>query len=597
MATRNKARSKSIDYHYNLHLFFSFLKPYKLLSLGLLLVILFFESTSVVEKFLFKIIIDKGTAVVQGNIAADVFTNVLLVVAAVFVGVSVSRALLRWVHVHLLNILECAIIADLKRKFFNHLLYLSYRFHTTHKTGSLISRLVRGGRAMESMMDVMVFNIAPLIFQLLVVGGSLLYFDVATALIVVLMTILFIAYSYLVQRRQQKFTVAANDAEDREKANIADFLTNIDSIKFFGKEVSLIHRFVSITEQTKKAYSKHWNFYRHLDVGQILILALGTFSVVYFPLTSFLRGTTSLGTLVFIYMAYGNLTVPLYSFVRGMRDFYRVMADFESLFQYDKIENEIKDPADVKATAIQEGAIEFRKVTFRYHRRKLFSNFNLTIPKHHKVALVGHSGSGKTTLVRLLYRFYDLKKGQILIDGINIRDFPQESLRSELSIVPQECVLFDDTIYNNIAFSQPRSSRRQVWKAMKFAQLDTVVKTFPQQENTIVGERGIRLSGGEKQRVSIARAILADKKVLVLDEATSSLDSQTEHEIQKDLARLMRGRTTIIIAHRLSTIMQADTIVVMERGKIVQTGTHAQLITQPGKYKKLWQLQRGGYLV
>jgi len=209
---------------------------------------------------------------------------------------------------------------------------------------------------------------------------------------------------------------------------------------------------------------------------------------------------------------------------------------------------------------------------------------------------VGHSGSGKSTLIKLLYRFYDVNEGRILIDCKDIGEFKQESLRNEMAVVPQECVLFNDTLYNNIAFSKPNATKQEVMKAIRFAQLDRVVKTFPNKENTIVGERGIKLSGGEKQRVSIARAILADKKILVLDEATSSLDSQTEHEIQEDLKELMEGRTTIIIAHRLSTIMIADMIIVMDRGKIVQQGTHAELISQPGLYKKLWTMQKGGYI-
>jgi len=210
--------------------------------------------------------------------------------------------------------------------------------------------------------------------------------------------------------------------------------------------------------------------------------------------------------------------------------------------------------------------------------------------------LVGPSGSGKTTLVKLLYRFYDVDSGSILIDGRDIRDFKQESLRSELSIVPQECILFDDTIYNNLIFSNPKASRQNVFKAIKFAQLDKIINKFPKKENTIVGERGVKLSGGEKQRVSIARALLANKKVLVLDEATSSLDSKTEHDIQKDLPKLMRGRTSVIIAHRLSTIMNADMIIVVDKEKVVQKGKHSDLIKNKGMYRRLWNLQRGGYI-
>jgi len=317
---------------------------------------------------------------------------------------------------------------------------------------------------------------------------------------------------------------------------------------------------------------------------------------MYFPVMQFLDGELSLGTLTFIFTVYGNLVGPLFGFVHGIRNYYRAMVDFEDLFHYGKIKNDIKDAKGAKKLKIGRGIISFENLDFGYGRKKLFEGFNLDINSNQKVALVGHSGCGKSSLIKLLYRLFDVTGGRITIDGKNINDVRQESLRSELSIVPQEAVLFDDTIYNNIAFSNPRASRDQVFKAIKFAQLDTIIHEFPKKENTIVGERGVRLSGGEKQRVSIARAILANKKILVLDEATSALDSETEHEIQKDLEKLMVGRTSIIIAHRLSTIMKADKIVVMEKGKIVQSGTHNELIKKTGSYKKLWHLQKGGYI-
>jgi ATP-binding cassette subfamily B protein len=304
-----------------------------------------------------------------------------------------------------------------------------------------------------------------------------------------------------------------------------------------------------------------------------------------------------IGTIVFIYAVYGDLMGPLFGFVHGMRNYYRAMADFESLFQYGKIRNDIKERLGAKKLKIKKGEVEFRDVNFGYNKKqKLLNNFSLKINKNEKVAFVGHSGSGKSTLVKLLYRLYDVNKGAIFIDNENIKNVKQESLRSELSIVPQECILFDDTIYNNVAFSNPTASKKEVIAAMKFAQLYRVVETFPQKEKTIVGERGIKLSGGEKQRVSIARAILANKKILILDEATSALDSETEFEIQRDLEKLMIGRTSLIIAHRLSTIMKADKIIVLDKGKIVQIGNHEELIKKPGKYRKLWRLQKGGYI-
>lgn len=272
------------------------------------------------------------------------------------------------------------------------------------------------------------------------------------------------------------------------------------------------------------------------------------------------------------------------------------MSEFESLFKYGKIDQEVKDAPNAKRIRIKEGKIDFRDVTFAYKNRKILDKFTLEVPKNKKVALVGPSGAGKSTIVKLLYRFYEPNQGSILIDGKDIRRFKQEPLRGELSIVPQECVLFDDSIYNNIAFSNPKANRKEVFRAIKFAQLDKIIKKFSNKEHTIVGERGVKLSGGEKQRVSIARAILANKKILVLDEATSSLDSETEHEIQRDLFKLMEGRTSIIIAHRLSTIMRADIIIVIDKGRIVQKGTHDDLIKKDGLYKKLWELQKGGYI-
>lgn len=304
----------------------------------------------------------------------------------------------------------------------------------------------------------------------------------------------------------------------------------------------------------------------------------------------------SIGDLIFIFTLFTNFFGPLFGFVQGMRNFYRAMADFEALFYYRKIKNAIPDKENAKTLKVKKGIIEFNKVSFSYKRRKIVPYFNLKIKQNEKVALIGPSGGGKSTLVKLLYRLYDLDDGKITIDGKDITSFKQESLRSELSIVPQECILFDDTIYNNIAFSNPQATREQVMKAIKFAQLDKIILNFPDKEHTIVGERGVKLSGGEKQRVSIARALLADKKILVLDEATSALDSATEHEIQKDLEKLMRGRTSIMIAHRLSTIMKADTIIVLDKGKIIQKGSHKQLIKQKGLYKKLWNLQKGGYI-
>jgi len=589
-------RKKKIDLKYNLSVYFSFLKKYKWLFFLLLFIVLLTEMSHIIDKFLFKIVIDKGTEFASGELLRNAFIQILMIVAVVFISLTVFKFLIHWIQIHLNNRLSANLIIDLKQRFFNHIITLSHNFHTTHKTGSLISRLVRGAGAVERMTDVLVFNIAPLIFSLIVVGSSLIYFSWVPAIVLFAVVTVFITYSLLIQVRQQRMNVVANKVEDVEKANISDIFTNIDSIKYFGKEFRIKNKFKKLSLNTKKAFLRAWDYYRWMDGGQTFILGIGTFFLIYFPIIDFLNGKLTLGTLVFIYTIYGNIFWPLFSFIHGVRNFYRATADFDALFQYGKIENEVKDKLGAENLKIRQGNIEFKNVWFGYGKRIIFGGLNLKIPKGKKIALVGHSGCGKTTLIKLLYRLYDVNSGSIEIDGKDIREFKKESLRSEMSIVPQECVLFDDTIYNNVAFSNPKASREEVMRAMKFAQLDKIIKNFPKKERTIVGERGVRLSGGEKQRVSIARAILANKKVLVLDEATSSLDSETEHEIQRDLEKLMEGRTSIIIAHRLSTIMKADKIVVMKKGKIVQMGGHNKLKKQEGEYRKLWKLQKGGYI-
>lgn len=591
----NAKKKEPIDFKYNLKTYWSFLKNYKMIFIALLVLSLFNESINVGTNFLYKTVIDNGTKLVEGSLAKEAFVVILLSAILIYSTLLVGKTIGKWFNVHLINLLDSGLIWDLKRRFFNHIVQLSHHFHTTHKTGSLISRLARGGGAVERMTDSIVFNFAPTIFQIVLVSITVSFFDWLSAIVIVSTSIIFVLYNILFQHLQKESRAKANMAEDIEKANIGDIFTNFESIKYFGKEAYIKNKFHKVTENTKKAMMKNWGYWRWVDSGQALILGLGTFLVLYFSLTKFLAGGMTIGTIVFIYGTYGALMGYMFGFIHGIRDFYRTIIDFNDLFQYAKIENEIKDKPNAKDLKIREGEINFDKVSFSYGKRGIFQNLKLKVKPNEKIALVGHSGSGKSTLVKLLFRFYDVD-GKITIDGKDIKDFKQESVRGEMSVVPQECVLFDDTVYNNVAFSNPKASKAKVMQAIKFAQLDKIIRKFPYKESTIVGERGVKLSGGEKQRVSIARAILADKKILVLDEATSSLDSETEHEIQKDLFELMEGRTTLIIAHRLSTIMRADRIIVMKEGKIVQTGKHSRLIKQPGEYRKLWRLQKGGYI-
>ncbi len=589
-------RDERINFRRNFRIYFSIIKHYKWYGLGLIFVIFFIQSVIVLEQYLFKVFIDKGTLFTNGTLPKEEFIHTLTLVAIIFITVHIIAIILKWIGVYLSSIFSASTMKELKERYFNHIMHLDHNFHVTHKTGSLISKLVRAGGAIEKLSDTFEFNFLPLIFQVGAVFFTLLYLDKQAGFILLGTMIAFITYSFIIQRKQESANIESNRADDYEKANIADFLTNIDSIKYFGKENFVSKRFEKITTRSRDAILKYWGYFRWMESGQRLILQTGTFFIILLPMLKFLNKEITLGTIAFIYTTYILMTGQLHSFVSGIRALYRSMADLQPLFAYGEIENAIKDKQGAQKLNIKHGEITFDHVGFKYHQRAIFKDFDLHIKKNEKIALVGHSGSGKSTLIKLLYRFYDVNQGAILIDGRDIREFKQESLRSELSIVPQECVLFDDTIYNNIAFSRPNARPEEVWRAIRLAQLNDLIKQLPLKENTVVGERGVKLSGGEKQRVSIARALLADKKILVLDEATSSLDSETEHEIQKALQTLMKGRTTIIIAHRLSTIMHADKIIVMKQGTIVQQGPHKQLIKQEGEYQKLWKLQKGGYI-
>ncbi len=589
-------KGEKIDFKHNFGEYLSYLKNYKLLIFFLVFIVLLNQIKQIVDKYIFKIIIDDGTSFSAGTLSLGDFSKVLSIIAVVYIVIFIVNSTLNWLRIHLINRLDVAVVYDLKQKYFRHILGLDYNFHTTHKTGSLISRLGRGASAIERLNDSFIFEFGPLVLEMIIAIIAFIYLDKVTALIIAVLVIVFISFSYLMQRRSEKSNILRNKSEDVEKGNVADFFTNIDSIRNYGKEDYIKSKFKALATKTKKRQLTSDDYYRIISAGQSFILTGGSIVLVYFSIIGFLKGQVTLGTLAFIYTTYLGLMGPMFGFVNGIRNFSRGMADIQELFEYGKFENEIKDKPNAEKLTIKKGEIEFRNVSFNYGRRGIFKNFNLKINPNEKVALVGHSGSGKTTLVKLIYRLYDVNSGEIAIDKKDIRDFKQESLRSELSIVPQECVLFDDTIFNNIKFSKPTASRQEVMDAIRFAQLDRIMKQFPNKENTIVGERGVKLSGGEKQRVSIARAILADKKVLILDEATSSLDSETEHEIQRDLKKLLEGRTSIIIAHRLSTIMNADKIIVMKDGKIVQMGKHQDLIRQSGEYRMLWNLQKGGYI-
>ncbi len=596
MAAIEVSDKEVIDFRYNFKVYFGFLSKYKGVCVFLILLAFVIQTLDLALNYTFKLIVDHATQFLHHTDDGGGLNTFLPKAFGVILAIPVARGWGRWQYLGSINRLESKLIADIKRHFFGHLLFLSHGFHSSHKTGSLISRLIRGSGSVETMTDVIIFQFVPVLFQLGLAGGSIFYFTRPVGFAVLATVTVYVAFSLTVTQRQQRANALYNNMSDIEKANISDVFTNIEPIKYFAKEGDVQGRFFELSEKTRELQLGFWDQYKWLEGGQLLLVGLGAFAVIALSLSSLLAGGMTVGTFVFVFATYGTLMQPLSGFIMGVRNMVRAIADFEDLFQYGKLENEIKDAPGARPLQLAKGGIEFKDVAFTYRKKPVLSGFTLRVPAHKRVAVVGPSGAGKTTLIRLLYRLYDVERGDIRLDGQRIRDVTQESLRDSLSMVPQECILFDDTIYNNIAFSNPQASREQVFKAIRFAQLEKFIESLPSREKTIVGERGVKLSGGEKQRVSIARALLADKKILILDEATSSLDSETEHEIQEGLRGLMRGRTCLMIAHRLSTIMGADIIVVLDKGKVAQKGSHKELIRKPGLYRKLWNLQKGGYI-
>lgn len=588
---------KKIRFKENFLEIWSLIKGKKFLFFSLFFIVIALSSLSILPKFLFKYLVDYATELSSGLISLETFASLSLFLLAIYVGYALFQVIFSWLRTDFIIKLQLHVIQRLKKRYYSHIIKLDHKFHANNKTGTLISRLTRGSGALENLIDILIFQIFPPLIQVIIIIGSIWFMNKISSIIVLLVCISFVTYSIWISKLWKKDRQKENNTIDLQNAKIADNFTNIETIKYFGKENLVLKNFCKFIDKLKKIQLKSWNWWRLQDSGSDFIISSGTIIVLIFSVKGYMQGTVTLGELSFIYTAYLSLIGSLHHFTWGIKGYFRTMVDVQDLFNYKRFKNKIKDLPNAKELEIQNGEVEFSNLTFSYDdKNKLFEKFNLKIPSGKTVALVGHSGCGKSSLIKLLYRLYDLKNGKILIDGKNIKEFNQESLRSEMSIVPQEPILFDDTIFNNIKFVKPNATRREVFEAMKFAQLDGFVSKLSKKENTIVGERGIKLSGGQKQRVSIARAILANKKILILDEATSALDSRTEKQIQNDLLKLLKGRTSIVIAHRLSTVMSADVIVVLKEGKIIEKGNHEQLIKKQGEYYSLWKLQKDGFL-
>lgn len=475
-----------------------------------------------------------------------------------------------------------------------HLHRLSLRYHLERKTGGVSRDIDRGTRSVSSLLNYMVFSILPTLVEVLMIAGILLAkYDVWFAVVTFGSVVLYIGFTFMITEWRMKYRVTMNNMDSQGNTQAVDSLINYETVKYFGNEAHELRRYEHTLRQWEDAAVKSQTSLSALNVGQSGIIALGVTGVMVLAAQGVVKGELTIGDLVLVNAFLLQLFIPLNFLGVVYSQLKHAITDMRLMFDVLEKRPEIVDRPDAVPLDVGSGTVRFEDVAFAYDpERPILHGVSFTIPAGHKVAVVGPSGAGKSTLARLLLRFYDVTGGRILINGRDIRGVTQDSLRAAIGIVPQDTVLFNDTLYYNIAYARPDASREAVEQAARLANIHDFIVGLPKGYDTVVGERGLKLSGGEKQRVAIARAILKNPRILIFDEATSSLDSHSEQVILEALRAVAANHTTLVIAHRLSTVIDADTILVMDRGRIVEHGSHQALLAEGGVYSRLWALQQ-----
>jgi ATP-binding cassette, subfamily B, heavy metal transporter len=479
-------------------------------------------------------------------------------------------------------------------KTFRHLHHLSLRFHLDRKTGGVARAVERGTAGIEFLLRFMLFNVLPTILEVVLVCGILwkLYgFDYAALTFAIL--VLYVVWTLAITEWRIKFRRTMNETDSEANTKAIDSLLNFETVKYFGNEDHEVDRFDQALRRYEHAAVKNGTSLALLNIGQGLIISLGVTAAMIMAGYGVADGTMTLGDFVLVNSYLIQIFMPLNFLGFVYREIKRSLTDMESMFELLREPAEIADVPGAQPLRDGPGAVAFRDVSFAYDpRRAILKGVSFSVPAGKKLAIVGPSGSGKSTISRILYRFYDIDQGSVLIDGDDITGVTQKSLRAAIGIVPQDTVLFNDTIYYNIAYGAPGAAPAEVEQAARQARIHDFIMSLPDGYQAKVGERGLKLSGGEKQRVAIARTILKNPRILVFDEATSALDSRTEQEILDSFRDVSADRTTLTIAHRLSTIIDADEILVLHSGEVVERGTHTQLLDMNGVYADMWNRQR-----
>jgi ATP-binding cassette subfamily B protein len=485
-------------------------------------------------------------------------------------------------------------IRRIATRLFGHLFALSLRFHMQRQTGGLSRDIERGTKGIGFLLNFMVFNILPTLLEIAMVTAVLLWrYDFMFAVVTLGTIVAYVAFTLLVTEKRMVYRRSMNDLDSKANSRAIDAMLNYETVKYFGNEAYELERYDTNLGKWVDSAVKNQVSLNLLNMGQGAIITLGVTLLLWLSADGVVKQTMSVGDVVLVSAYLTQLYAPLNFLGFVYREIKHALADMERMFGLLAQGADVADRPGANELATSRASIEFDHVDFSYEKnRQILFDVNFTIPAGRKVAVVGSSGAGKSTLSRLLFRFYDANGGAVKINGIDVRDLTQASLRRHIGIVPQDTVLFNDTILYNIAYGNPQATHDEIIQAAKAASIHDFVMGLPQGYETPVGERGLKLSGGEKQRVAIARTLLKDPPILVFDEATSALDTRTERAIQEELGQIARNRTTLIIAHRLSTVADADEIIVLDHGKVLERGSHLELLALDGRYAHMWSLQQ-----